>query len=137
VISGFHGSIEDRLAIHELASTYADAICHKDVDAWDATWADDAVWAFGGREITDRDKRRELLTGILSGIEEISFLCFVGAMSVSGEQARARVHTREWIQPKGGAVQHTAGKYEDSLVKQHGVWRYARRRFEASKFDRH
>jgi ketosteroid isomerase-like protein len=135
-MNGFLGSIEDRLAIHELASSYADAICRKDVDAWDATWADDAVWAFGDREIADRDMRRAMLSGILSGIEEISFVCFVGAMSVSGDQAQARVHTREWIQPKGGSLQRAAGKYEDALVKQNGVWRYARRQYTSSNFDK-
>src|SRR5438874_4026407 len=40
----FTGPVEDRLAIHELVASYADAVTRRDADSWIANWADDAVW---------------------------------------------------------------------------------------------
>ena len=40
----FTGPFEDRLAIHELILSYADAINTHDGEAWISCWAEDAEW---------------------------------------------------------------------------------------------
>ena len=125
----FAGPERDRLMIRELIDSYGDAVARRDPEAWGACWAEDAVWRFGGREISGRDAIVSTWHGAMAQYASIVFMAFPGAISVEGDRATLRTHTYEHLVPVDGPARVQGGIYEDQLVLRDGRWLFAERRF--------
>jgi len=120
-------SVEDRLAILDLAGRYNQAFDYGDVDAWVETFTPDGIFAdAGGRSV--------------QGSEELAAFA-KGA--TQGEVASRRWNTSHVIEGDGDTATHSCylmiilleevpniygvGRYDDELKKENGEWRFLRR----------
>jgi uncharacterized protein (TIGR02246 family) len=123
----FEGPLEDRLQIRELYGTYSDAAFRKDADAWLANWADDCVWFTFGQEFHGKAAMRAQWEQVWTIMDKMAFFAEVAAIQVQGDRATGRCYCHEILFLKAGGVRKVIGAYEDQLVRQDGVWRFARR----------
>jgi uncharacterized protein (TIGR02246 family) len=125
----FEGSIKDRLAIRDLIDSYSDAVNRGNADDWIATWDENGIWALRGQEIIGRAAIREAWVSAMANYVLVSFRAFPGAISVSGRSAALRVHTLEYLIPHEGPSRWQHGLYDDVLVSDGSMWRFAQRSF--------
>ena len=115
--------------IRELIDSYSDAVMRRDPEAWGATWAEDGVWRFGGREIAGRETIVSAWHGAMAAYKELVFHAFPGAIAVEGDRAKVRTHTFEHLIPADGAPRVQRGVYEDELVRRDDRWMFRARSF--------
>lgn len=125
----YEGSMEDRLAIRELVDSYSDAVNRIDAAAWSACWADDAIWRFHGRAIEGREAIVTAWRGAMASYRRAWFMASPGMIAVTGDEARMRVHTFEYLVDATGAARLQSGLYEDRLVRRDGAWKFIERQF--------
>jgi ketosteroid isomerase-like protein len=125
----FTGPAEDRLLIRERMGAYADAAFRRDMEAWLANWSAEPVWRTWGQEFRGRDALRAQWEQIWTGLkmEKMAFFTEIGAIEVAGDRATARSYCREILQLDGGRIRKVVGAYDDELVREKGVWLFARR----------
>lgn len=121
--------IADRIAISELIAAYGDAVSRRDAAAWGATWAVDATWSLMGHEVAGRDAIVGLWLGAMTQFDAVSFITAAGPLRIEGDRASTRCQTQEVLRTTDGAIRRVAGIYDDSFVKQAGVWLFSRRVF--------
>ena len=131
------GPTEDRLAIRELLDSYGDAVCRHDADAWIANWAPDARWSIRANEVIGREAIRAYWVKAMAAYRFINFSSYPGAIEVTGDTARVRVQTTEWLMPVEGRAHRQHGTYEDRLVKIAGRWHFAHRSFTVNEMQEH
>ncbi len=124
----FTGAIEDRLAIRELYDAYADGANRMDRAAWLAPWSDDAVWKTHYFEQRGIQAIGEKYDELMAPVTTTSFLTQVCSIEVDGDKARARAIAQERLKMEGGTYRLT-GRYEDSLARIGGVWRFTHREY--------
>lgn len=123
----FTGPAEDRLTIRELYGTYADASWRGDRALWADCFTEDGCWT---SHLFDCKGRAELLAtfdDLWKDWETVGFLSEIGSIEVDGDRAAVRSYAREVVQMKNGSVFKLCGRYQDTLVKQAGEWKFARR----------
>ena len=123
----FTGPIEDRLAIRELFGTYADASWRGDRELWADCFTENGCWT---SHLFDCKGRAELLAtfeDLWKDWETVGFLSEIGSIEVDGNRAAVRSYAREVVLMKSGGIFKLCGRYEDSLVKLDGEWKFARR----------
>lgn len=125
----FTGSLEDRLAIHELNGTYADGVVRADAETWASVWDEDADWDLMGHRPHGRDAIVAFWKGAMGGLEAVSFHCVPCMIEVTGNTAKSRVQTQEILKPRDGKPRHVGGLYEDELRKVEGRWLFTSRTF--------
>lgn len=125
----FSGPLEDRVAIHELNGTYADCVVRADAETWATVWADDAHWNLMGMAVEGKDAIVTMWKGAMGGLEAVSFHCVPCMIEVTGDTARSRVQTQEYMKTKEGQTRAIGGLYEDELVKREGRWLFSSRKF--------
>ena len=123
----FTGSIEDRLAIRELYSTYGDSSSRGDTEAWLDCWADEGVWHSHLFTRVGKAELREQWDQLWVAFEKVAFLGDLGSAEVHGEEAVTRCIAREIIRLKDGGIYKLVGRYDDLLVRRDGRWLFARR----------
>lgn len=124
-------STEDRLAIRELAETYADAVCRRDADAWGGTWAPEGVWDLGGKVVEGRSALVPFWTKVMTGFPfVVQIIHSVLVDEVEGDTAKARCWLGEQLTDGDGNARTTVGHYHDELVKHDGRWYYSRRTYQ-------
>jgi hypothetical protein len=123
----FAGPLEDRLLIRERMNTYADAIFQGDAEAWLANYIDDGVWRVAGAEHRGKPALRLQWEQMRAPIKRMTFFTEVGAIEAQDDRATARCYCREILLLKSGGVRKIVGQYDDQLVRQAGVWLFARR----------
>ena len=117
-------SLEDRLDIQELAARYNTAIDGGDAEGWAATFTSDGTFESGGRT----HQGTEALTAFAKGFAER----MAGArhwnnnMIIEGDGDAASLRCYLLL-VRGGQVV-TSARYEDTLRKVDGQWRFASRR---------
>lgn len=117
-------SLEDRLAIQDLAARYNVAIDSGDAEAWAATFTPDGSFESGGRT----HQGTEALTAFAKGFAER----MAGArhwnnnILVEGEGDQASLHCYLLLMRGGQVV--TSARYEDTLRRVDGRWLFASRR---------
>ncbi|MFN3232284.1 MAG: nuclear transport factor 2 family protein [Alphaproteobacteria bacterium] len=129
----FNGPLEDRLAIHELVASYADAVCRRNAEDWGATWAEDSVWKVPGFPGLEHVEGRAAIVAAWSEAMTNYTLNYMaqtmGALEVQGDTATGRTHNAETgIDLDGNTRQHV-GTYEDQYVKRDGRWLFASRTY--------
>lgn len=125
----FDGPIEDRLAIRERIEAYADAVFRRDADAWIANWSENGVWRIGDVELCGRAQIRAAWAAAMDAYSVTAFFSTPGAIHVTGAQAAARAYAREILVDRSGKLTKVVGAYDDQLVKEAGVWLFARRSY--------
>lgn len=128
--AAFEGPLEDRIAIRERIEAYSDAVFRHDADAWIACWAEDGVWKLPGIDVTGRPQIKAAWQGAMAAFEMAGFFAVPGSIRISGDRAKARVYTQEILLLKAGGMRRIVGAYDDDLVKQDGVWRFASRAYK-------
>jgi uncharacterized protein (TIGR02246 family) len=126
----FTGPREDREAIRELYASYSDASSRADVDAFLACFAEDGQW---NTHIFQRQGKAELRAQwdqLWLGFEKVGFLTEIGSIEVDGDSAACRCVAREIIRLKTGGLFKLVGQYRDHLVRENGIWLFARREYE-------
>ncbi len=118
--------------IQQLAQTYADGVMQRDADIWGNTFAEQGEWhlAPGMDPVKGRDNLKEFWTGVMAGYPNVLHWVQPGLVEVSGETATARFYVQENIKDAEGNSFRVAGVYNDQLVKEHGAWRFALRKFD-------
>lgn len=127
----FVGPVEDRLAIHELVSSYGDAVTRRDADAWIANWAEDGVWMLPAIPGMERvEGRAAILKAWLAAMPGWPFqvnLQTCGAIEVQGERASGHTYTAELNTDTNGKTERWTNRYDDRWVKRGGRWLFASR----------
>jgi hypothetical protein len=123
----FTGPFEDRLAIHELIATYADAIITRNGDDWIGTWAEESEWRLplipGFERIVGRDAIYDTWKQSMDIYPEMLAMSLLGMLKVDGDTAVGRAYPREMIIDREAGTSSTDfGRYDDEYVKQDGVW---------------
>lgn len=127
----FTGPFEDRLAIHELVASYADAITVRDGDAWKSLWAEDSEWCLplipGMESIKGRDAIYGAWSAAMKDFPEMVGAASLGMLEVTGEEAKGRAYPRELIISPDGTTSTDYGRYDDEYIKQDGRWLFKSR----------
>jgi ketosteroid isomerase-like protein len=125
----FSGPPDDRLAIRERIEAYSDAVFRHDPEAWIACWSEDGVWRLPGIDVTGRAQIKAAWVGAMSAFRLAAFFATPGAIEVEDDRATARVYTQEILVDAAGKTRRIIGAYDDALVRQAGVWLFARRAY--------
>ena len=123
----FKGPLEDRIAIRELAETYADAVVRADAGDWGKVWTEDAHWDLMGNTVDGREAIVAFWKQAMSGLEAVSFQCMPSSLEVNGDRASGRCQTQEYMKIKDGTTRAIGGLYEDEMIRQDGVWLFSKR----------
>lgn len=125
----FSGPLEDRQLIRERMGAYSDATFRGDVEAWLACWTEDAVRAQTGAEHRGKPALRAMWEQVWGMLDKMAFFTEIGAIEAQDDRATARCYCREILFLKGGEVRKVVGVYDDELVRENGVWLFARREY--------
>lgn len=127
----YSGSIEDRLAIRELQDRYADAVFRNDVDAYAATWTEDAHWEIAG-------KKADRVAGIIAlwkefmlGMETVVMYATPGNIEISGDTGAGRWYIIDVNRTKDSRSLLINSLYDDIYSKdKEGNWRFKSRKLQ-------
>jgi ketosteroid isomerase-like protein len=129
----FTGPVEDRLAIHELVASYADAVSRRDAQDWGDLWATDAMWCVPSFPSLERVEGRETIRAAWSqAMANFSMNLMVqtlGALEVQGSSATGRAYHNELVTDLDGHTRTAMGLYEDEYIRVDGAWQFAKRTF--------
>lgn len=123
----FAGPVEDRLAIRELYGTYGDASWRADREQWIDCFTADGRWTSHLFDVAGHDALRATWDGMWKDWDAVAFMGEIGAMSIAGPEATVRSYAREVVKLKTGAILKLCGRYDDTLLKADGKWKFARR----------
>jgi uncharacterized protein (TIGR02246 family) len=125
----FTGPLEDRIAIRELHDTYADAGFRGDMEQWLGCFAEDCVWVTPFGEVRGKQQLKGQWDQVFSNLAAIGFFTVMGGLEIDGDTATDRAYIREIFLAKDGAMQKLVGRYDDQLVRENGVWKFAERHY--------
>lgn len=130
--------VEDELAIRNLAAQFTDAVNERDVEAFRALWADDAVWEIGPPYQTSAagvEAIVAMFSRLLEAKPTFVQLTHSGVVSfTSNNTAHTRFTERERGKGPGDYYENLA-VYRDEVVKQTNGWRFKRRFYEYRYLD--
>ncbi|MEM9623136.1 MAG: nuclear transport factor 2 family protein, partial [Pseudomonadota bacterium] len=120
------------IEIQALAQQYADGVMQRDAEIWGDTWAEDGAWdlAPGMDAVQGRDNLKGFWSGVMAGYPCVLHWVQPGLITVDGDSAKARFYVQENIKDAEGNSFRVAGVYNDQLIKEHGAWKFAHRKFD-------
>jgi hypothetical protein len=125
------GSVEDRLAIRELIEDYDDAVFRRDGTQWGSTWAADAIWSIGGREVRGREAIVKLWTEFMDQYPFVGLYLTGGGCALGERTGEGRWYVLDVGVDHAGKDLCVHGRYDDRYAKgDDGLWRFASRRYE-------
>jgi hypothetical protein len=113
----------DTLEILQLAARYNHAIDYGDPEAWAGTFAEDGVFNAGPETVTGHEALAKFAAGFMSGAQHWTNNHIVEG---DGEQATHTCYLN-LIRTSTGANSVITGRYNDSLKKIDGQWRFTER----------
>ena len=129
----FTGPLEDRLALHELVASYADAVSRRDAQDWGDLWAEDGVWCVPSFPSLARVEGRETIRSAWQvAMDNFSLNVMVqtlGAVDVQGNTATGRAYHNELATNMDGETHTALGLYEDEYIRNDGAWQFAKRTY--------
>jgi ketosteroid isomerase-like protein len=121
----------DDLAIRRLVHRYADAVVHRDADAWASCWAEQSSWDLGrGREVEGKEQITALWRQAMGGMAAVVQMVHNGVIDATGvpDQATGRWYIDERYRRADGTDGILLAHYDDEYVRRaDGEWRFARR----------
>ncbi|NJO34651.1 MAG: nuclear transport factor 2 family protein [Rhodospirillales bacterium] len=126
----FSGPQSDQLAIRQLLNAYDDAVAMRDVEAWASAWTPDAQWNIAGKSASGVEALKTLWLSIMAQTQFVALSSTPGLIEVVGDEARGRVHTAETIFFGDGSEKRFWGRYEDTLRRTNGEWRFSIRTYQ-------
>ena len=123
-------TIQDRVLIRERFACYSDAAFQCDVERYLDCWAEDGVRIGQGVEVRGKTALRAQWEQIWKPLDKLAFFTEPVILDVAGVRATARCYCREIFTLKSGAMRKIVGLYHDVLIRENGIWRFARREYE-------
>lgn len=125
---------EDEIAIRRILIDYHWTMDMRDFDAYAALFAKDGIWTSGDQVHKGPAEIRKMMVGIFGepkpdqpnrrSIE----ITTNPEITIDGDHAHARSrHLLVWRGADGSPQPMLAGRYEDDLVREGGVWKIAKR----------
>lgn len=126
----FTGPLEDRILIRELHGQYADASFRADKQGWLDCWTQDCVWATGSfGDFAGKAAMAAQWDTLWEGMTDLAFFTETGAVEVTGDSATARCYVREVFILKDGTQMALIARYDDTLRREDGAWKFVRRAY--------
>jgi ketosteroid isomerase-like protein len=125
---------DDQVAIQGLAARYNHAIDSGDADAFLATFVETGVLDAGvGLSIEGHAALKDFATNFASSARAPRHVATNLVIDGDGDQATLKAYVQMYIMSGDPAQQviAAAGKYDDTLVKEAGTWKFVRRNFTA------
>ena len=122
--------LEDRIAIHDLFIRYCRALDNGEVETVVACFTPDAVLKSPVVDVTGHDEIRAFagrFAAQLAAGTQFRHMVTNIVVTVDGEHATATAYLLVLITENGAHRTLPPGRYECDLVKEQGVWRFARR----------
>jgi ketosteroid isomerase-like protein len=126
----FLGPLEDQLLIRNRLGAYSDATFRADLEGWLACFTADGVRSQNGAEVRGKPALRGMWEEVWRRLDRMAFFTEIGAIEVEGDRAKVRCYCREILFLKRGGVRKVVGVYNDELVREDGVWLFARRDYQ-------
>lgn len=123
-------TLENRIAVRELYGRYAVASAKRNFEEWLACWSRDARWITAHFEVTGHDRLRQQWDGIWTTFVNVAAFNEIGEVWFTGDTATTHCSVLEMITMANGAIVTMAGLYDDTLVRDEGVWRFASRSYQ-------
>lgn len=123
-------SFEDKAAIQEMAARYNQAIDSGDVDTWLALWTADGVFESPYGIFRGRDELRAFTARWLADYRHPMHWNNNFVIDGAGDAATVSCYLTFWDvrgRPPEGAKLLGVGRYNDSVRKLNGLWKYASR----------
>lgn len=128
-MTNFTGPLEDRIAIRELFGAYSDTGALGDREAWVALWTEDCHWTSHLFDAKGHDGLRETWDMLWANWVNVGFFNEIGLMRVEDDTATARSYAREIVLLKDGSIYKLVGRYDDTLRKVAGEWKFVTRHY--------
>lgn len=124
---------QDRLAIREVPDRYADALNRRDWAAYQAVFADDAIWEAGPPANMKFQGAKNIAESISAGVgmQKLVLQATNGTVitELSGDRAKARTLIYEMVASADGTMDSTSfATTHDDFVKVNGEWKIKHRR---------
>ncbi|MDH4169691.1 MAG: nuclear transport factor 2 family protein [Acidimicrobiia bacterium] len=119
-----------RDAIEDLVHRYADAVVHRDVDRWSATWAADAVWELGpDLHAEGRDAIGQMWLGAMERFAKVIQTVNNGTadLDIDAGTGTGRWYIQEAWWRADGRRGILLAHYDDRYVRVDGEWLFASR----------
>ena len=119
-----------RAAIEDLVHGYADAVVHRDVTLWQATWTEDATWGLGpGRTVEGRPAIVEAWHEAMAGFDAVIQTVENGTCHLDGETGigTGRWYVTERFRPVGTGPGLLVAHYDDRYRRVDDGWRFSAR----------
>ena len=120
----FSGPLEDRLAIRELHSTYADASFRASKADWLDCWSEDCLWQSSLGQFSGKAALGDQWDRLWQAMTSLAFFTETGAIAVSGDSATARCFVREIFTMGDGPPHKVTACYDDQLVRTPAGWKF-------------
>jgi ketosteroid isomerase-like protein len=123
----------DRLAIQDLVVRYSDAATRGDWDAFEAVWAEDAVWEVGppvDTRVVGARAIRDDVAASLDRAEVLAQMTHGAVVTLLGDGRATSTTTIHALARTGAHHVVNLGVYYDELAKLDGEWRFTRRRLQ-------
>ena len=130
-------TLEDKLAIEELIARYNHSIDSGDMVTWLDCWTEDAVMDGIGKYLVGKAAIREFANNYQrdygSRMPGGRHFTVNIASQIDGDQASSHAYLQLWSTGANGAQIAFTGVYDDTLLKQEGVWRFSSRKMVRDK----
>lgn len=125
-------SVDDWLAVLEVAARYNHAIDSGDVDGWLATWTANGLFEPPGERFEGQEALRRFAVGWVEKMPNTRHWNTNFLIRGQGDAATMSCYLN-LFGVKGSAKLLASGRYDDTLVKVGGAWKFQSRRATVDK----
>lgn len=127
--------VADELAVRDLVHRYADAVTRRDAEGVAALFVPDGEWIVTGHgQPRGRAEIVDFLDGLLGGWDAIVHALLSGRVHLDAtdvDRATGRWYISEFGMMASGTEVFFSGVYHDEYLREQGIWRFARRRYDS------
>jgi ketosteroid isomerase-like protein len=122
---------DDLVAIQGLAARYNHAIDSGDAEAFVAAWVESGVLDAGGLFIDGHAALKEFAVNFAAGAHAPRHIATNLVIDGDGDNATLKAYVQMYVLAGDPPQQiiAAAGKYDDTLIKEDGTWKFVRRNF--------
>ena len=126
-------STDDIVTIQGLAARYNHAVDSGDSEAFSAVFTEDGVLSAGELQVKGHDALGDFAKKFAGSVREPRHIANNIVIDGDGDKATLKAYIQMFIMSgePGQQVVATSGKYNDTLVKENGSWKFTERVFTA------